>query len=231
MKKTAIVTGAGRGIGRATAVELAQKGYALALLARTESELRETAKLTAAADCLVVPTDVADSAAVQSAVDQTMSRFGRVDAVINCAGYAPRLLIEEVTDAVWREVIDVNLSSAFYLCRAAWPIFRKQKSGAAVLVSSMAARDPLPGFCAYGPAKAAVNLLGLSLAREGAEIGVRVHVVAPGATETAMLRSIATIEQFPTERTMAPADVARVIVACIEGDLIHTNGEAIYLQK
>jgi NAD(P)-dependent dehydrogenase (short-subunit alcohol dehydrogenase family) len=230
-KPVAIVTGAGRGIGRATAIELVRAGFAVALLARTDTDLAQTARLAGAEKCLVIPTDVADSARVDTAVAHTVEHFGRLDAVVNCAGHAPMVGLEETTDKLLREVFEINLLSAFYLCRAAWPIFRRQKRGAVVLVSSEAARDPFPGFSAYAAAKAAVNSLGLSLAREGAEIGVHVHVVAPGATETAMLRGLFTAEQFPTEKTLDPADVARVIGCCVGGELVHSSGEVIYLHR
>jgi NAD(P)-dependent dehydrogenase (short-subunit alcohol dehydrogenase family) len=76
-----------------------------------------------------------------------------------------------------------------------------------------------------------LNLLGKALAAEGAQINVRVHTIAPGAVETEMLRRIASREEFPTEKTLSPADVARVIVQCVEGDLRHTSGEVIYVHK
>ena len=227
----AIVTGGGRGIGRATAIELTRTGYRVALLARTENDLAETARLAGEDKCLIIPTHVAESSRVDAAVSKTLERWGRVDTLIHCAGHAPMLAIEEVTDEALREVFEINLSSAFYLCRAVWPIFRRQARGAVVLVSSEAARDPFPGFSAYGAAKAGINSLGLSLAREGATMGVRVHVVAPGATETGMLRGLFTKEQFPAEKTLAPEDVAKVIVSCVRGELVHSSGEVIYLHR
>jgi 3-oxoacyl-[acyl-carrier protein] reductase len=227
----AIVTGAGRGIGRATSIQLAQAGFRLALLARTKTDLAETARRAGEEKCFVLPADVANSSLVDAAVAQTVQRFGRLDAVVNCAGQAPMFFLQDTTDQMWRDVLDINLSAAFYLCRAAWPVFKRQKSGAVVLVSSVAARDPFPGFAAYGAAKAAINSLGWSLSREGADIGVRVHVVAPGATETAMLRDLFSPQQIPTDKTLAPEDVARVIVSCVRGDLVHSSGEVIYLHK
>jgi NAD(P)-dependent dehydrogenase (short-subunit alcohol dehydrogenase family) len=95
----------------------------------------------------------------------------------------------------------------------------------------MAARDPFPGFAAYGAAKAGLNLFGLALAREGQPINVRVHTVAPGSVETAMFRGIMSAEQWPTDKTLDPAEVARVVAACIHGDLRHTSGEVIYVHK
>ena len=98
-------------------------------------------------------------------------------------------------------------------------------------ISSAAARDPFAGFTAYSAAKAGVNLLGLSLAREGAPHNIRVHTVAPAAVETEMFRKIVSKDQYPTEKTLAPEDVAKTVVACIAGDLQHTSGEVVWLHK
>jgi NAD(P)-dependent dehydrogenase (short-subunit alcohol dehydrogenase family) len=139
--------------------------------------------------------------------------------------------LEQTTPQQWKDTIDTNLSAAFYFCRALWPIWRRQGGGVAVLVSSLAARDPFKGFAAYSAAKSGLNMFGLALAREGAEIGVRAHVVAPGAVETAMLRSIFNAQQIPADQTLDPADLAAVIAQCVRGDLRHTSGEVIYVHK
>jgi 3-oxoacyl-[acyl-carrier protein] reductase len=225
----AIVTGAGRGIGRATALELSRRGYRLALVARGAEDLNETARLAAGALCC--PADVTDPRQVEGVVDQTLDRYGRIDAVVNNAGLAPVRPIPDMTPDEWRAVIDTNLSAAFYLTRAAWPSFDKQRGGVVVNVSSAAARDPFPGFAAYGAAKAGLNLFGLSAAREGEPIGVRVHTVAPSATETAMFRQLMTAEQYPTEKTLDPADVAKIIAQCVTGELRYTSGEVIYVHR
>jgi len=228
-KRVALITGAGRGIGRAVAVALAKLDYAAVLVSRTESELLETEKLGPGA--CVFPCDIAMAQAAKDAVQKSLDTFGRLDAVIHCAGVAPVLKIEETTDAQWHDIIDTNLSAAFNLARAAWPTFVKQKAGVIVNISSVAARDPFVGFAAYGAAKAGVNLLGLALAREGQSHGIRVHTVAPGATETQMFRKLLTPEQFPSEKTLDPADVARVVVQCVTGELAPTNGEVIWVHK
>lgn len=225
----ALITGAGRGIGRATAKLLSSRNYQVALVSRSRAELEETAGLCGGG--LVLPCDVADPAAVEGAVAATVDKFGGVDAIIHCAGVAPVVAIEQMTAEQWHQVIDVNLSAAFYLCKAAWPAFKRQGSGVVVNVSSAAARDPFRGFAAYGAAKAGLNLFGLSAAREGQAIGVRVHTIAPGAVETGMFRSILSAEQYPTENTLAPDDVAQVIVQCVTGELRHTSGEVIYIHK
>jgi NAD(P)-dependent dehydrogenase (short-subunit alcohol dehydrogenase family) len=228
-KPVAIISGAGRGIGRATAIELAHRGYALALLSRSSEQLQQTAEL--AGNGLIVPTDVRRFDQVQAAVVQTSRELGRVDAVVHCAGLAPVVSLADMSVEEWHAVIDTNLSAAFYLYKAAWPIFQEQGFGVMVNVSSQSARDPFPGFGAYGAAKAGVNLLGWSAAREGQAIGVRVHTIAPGAVETEMFRQIMTPDQFPSEKTLAPADVAKVITDCVIGNLQYASGEVIYLRK
>ena len=226
----AIITGAGRGIGRATAVELARRGYRLARAARSVDDLNETARL-AGGKAACFPTDVTDATQVDRLARQTLERFGRIDAVVNNAGLAPVRSIAEMSPREWRDVIETNLSAAFYLTRAAWPAFERQRGGVVVNVSSAAARDPFPGFAAYGAAKAGLNLFGLSAAREGERIGVRVHTIAPSAVETGMFRALMTPEQYPAEKTLDPADLARMIAMCVTGELRYTSGETIYVHK
>jgi NAD(P)-dependent dehydrogenase (short-subunit alcohol dehydrogenase family) len=225
----AVITGAGGGIGRATAIELAARGYRLVLCGRKRASLEATAD--AAGGGAVVPADITLADQVEQVVATAVSQFGRVDLLVNNAGIAPLLGIEQTTDEQWHKVIDTNLSAVFYLCRAVWPHFRRQGGGVIVNVSSLAARDPFPGFAAYGAAKAGLNLLGLSLAREGATMGVRVCTVAPGAVETDLFRSLMTPEQFPASNTLDPADVAKVIAQCAGGELRFTSGEVIWMHR
>ena len=225
-----IVTGASRGIGRATARMLSSKNWRVALVARSTDHLNEAA--SGLSNALTISVDIAKGSSVaDQIVGEVRERFGRIDALVNNAGYAPLLSLEQTTDQVWRDAIDVNLSAAFWSTRSCWPEFKKQGGGVVVNVSSAAARDPFPGFIAYGAAKAAINNLSLSLAREGAKDAIRVHCIAPGATETEMFRSLPGMASFPSESTMSPDDVARVIVQCLSGELAHTSGEVIYLHK
>jgi 3-oxoacyl-[acyl-carrier protein] reductase len=224
----AIVTGAARGIGRAIAAELRRADYEVVLVARTKKDLDEAARDIGG---IASPADVTKPAEVEAVIAETLRRFGRIDAVVNNAGMAPVVAVKDMSIDRWRAVIDTNLSAAFYLARAVWPTFEKRKGGVIVNISSMSARDPFPGFAAYGAAKAGLNLFGLALAREGQPINVRVHTVAPGSVETAMFRGIMSAEQWPTDKTLDPAEVARVVAACIHGDLRHTSGEVIYVHK
>ena len=225
----AVITGAGRGIGRAAAIELAAAGYRLTLISRNREQLAETARLAGAGT--IAPADVTRPDEVTSVIEKTVKAYGRLDAIVHCAGVAPVRSIIEMSPDEWREVIETNLSAAFYLCRAAWPIFRRQHSGVVVNVSSAAARDPFPGFAAYGAAKAGLNGFSLSAAREGQKIGVRVHTIAPAAVETEMFRKILTEEQYPTENALSAHEVARLIAGCIRGELQYTSGEVIYVHK
>ncbi len=228
-RKVAVITGAGRGIGRAVAIELSRLGFDLALIARTASELADTADSIGSAS-LQLTCDVTDAEAIQQAVAATLDRFGRIDCVVNNAGSAPMKSIEHTTPAIWREVIETNLSSAFYLSHAAWESL-KATGGSIVNISSEASRDPLPGFVAYASAKGGVNLLTLMLHREGKPHGIRAYAVAPGAVETQMLRAIIDKTQFPESATLDPNAVARVVGSCVAGELQHSSGEVIFVHR
>lgn len=231
----ALISGASRGIGRATAIALAKLNYRLALVARTQQDLQETARLASAPDSLLLTADITDPDQVKSVIARTLETFGQLDALINIAGLAPVRSIEQMSIEEWKSVIDTNLSAAFYLTKFAWPHLRRAAPATppAVIVniSSLASRDPFAGFAAYGAAKAALNIFGLVAAREGQADHIAVHTIAPGAVETAMFRQLMTKEQYPTEKTLAPEEVAEVIAQCVTGELRHTAGEVIYLHK
>jgi NAD(P)-dependent dehydrogenase (short-subunit alcohol dehydrogenase family) len=225
----ALVAGAGKGIGRETARLLAAT-HSVAILARTESDLVDTASVIGAR-ALPIPADVATPAEVTLAVARTIEKLGRLDVLVNCAGVAPSLSIEETSVEEWHRILDVNLSSVFYSCKAAWPAMKNQGGGVVVNVSSEAARDPFAGFAAYGAAKAGVNLLGRALAKEGGPHNIRIHTVAPAAVETQMFRKLVSTDQWPTEKCLEPVEVARVIVDCVTGSLRYTSGDVIWVHK
>ncbi len=226
----AIITGAGSGIGRATAIQLGYEGYTTVLVGRRRERLEQTAECVTS-ESLILPADVSDPAQAQRLIDDTLAAAGRVDAVVHCAGLAPLLPIEQMETDLFNAVLATNLSAAFHLAKAAWQPMKAQGGGVLVNLSSESSRDPFTGFAAYGAAKAGVNLLGLALAREGHEHNIRVHTIAPAAVKTEMFRQLMTPEQYPTEKTLDPEAVARVIVQCITGDLCYTSGEVIYLHK
>lgn len=234
-EKTAIVTGAGSGIGREVSLLLAQKGYQLALVGRNRHKLEETARLAwgergpDTPGCFVAPLDLCDPRAVRELVLETAKLLGRIDAIANVAGDAPRVPIEEVTPAVWQKCIDTNLSSVVHLVAAAWPILRKQGGGVIVNVSSMASIDPFPGFGIYAASKAGLNMFTHCIAQEGKEANIRAVCVAPGSVETPMLRTHFSTSQIPHEKTLKAQEVAKLICDCITGWRLFKPGEVILM--
>jgi NAD(P)-dependent dehydrogenase (short-subunit alcohol dehydrogenase family) len=189
--KAAIVTGAGRGIGRATALALAAEGARVAICARTAAELDETAAAIRAVGgaALARPVDVADEAAVDAFVAEALAAYGRLDILIHCAAIIAVQPFAEMTATTWDAVMAVNLRGAFLCARAA---FRAMADGGQiVLLSSLSGvRGPekFPGLAAYNASKAGVLALSEILAVEGRPHGIRVNCVSPGAVDTAMLR-------------------------------------------
>ena len=225
----AIVTGAGSGIGLATVKLLDAEGWRLVLVGRGIERLEEAA--SACRDALPFAGDVADPDLGVTVVGRALDHFGRLDAVVNNAGAAPLLPIDEHTPEVIESVFRTNSVGPACLIAAAWETLVAQKSGCVVNVSSIATRDPFPGFFAYAASKAAVELMARSCAKEGAEHGIRAYAVAPGAVETGMLRGLFSEQTLPPEACLSPDEVARVIVDCVLGKRAEESGSTIYVTK
>jgi NAD(P)-dependent dehydrogenase (short-subunit alcohol dehydrogenase family) len=170
--KIAIVTGAGSGIGRAVALALLKEGYAVSLAGRRAEALAETAQLAgaAAARTLAVPTDVADPDAVRALFDQTDAKFGRVDVLFNNAGMgAPAVPHDELSIEKWKQVVDVNLSGAFYCLREAFRVMKAQspRGGRIINNGSISAQTPRMFSAPYTSTKHAITGLTKAAALEG----------------------------------------------------------------
>ena len=179
----AIVAGAGRGIGRAIAVQFAAAGARLVLAARTESELRKTADLCAAhgTSAEVVRTDVASEAEVEALVD----RAGAPDVAVNAAGvYGPIGRSLEVDAQEWARAVGINLVGTFHFCRAVARPMVEQRRGKIIVLAGGGATAPLPFFSSYAASKAGVVRLVETLAEELAEANVQVNAIAPGLVDT-----------------------------------------------
>lgn len=231
----AIVTGAGAGIGRATALLLARSGFRVALAGRNEGPLQEVASEIAqragAPPCVAIHTDVGDPEQVERLIEETQRGFGRIDVLINNAGRSDHLPIDQTDLRSIRATFDVNAIGPALAIHLVWPTFMRQRTGCVVNVSSYGTDDPFPGLFAYAAAKASVNLMARSCAKEGAEFGVRAFAVAPGAVETALLRSIFDRAMLPPEACMTPEDVARVILDCVQGRRDRDNGRTIFMRR
>jgi NAD(P)-dependent dehydrogenase (short-subunit alcohol dehydrogenase family) len=188
--KVAIVTGASQGIGRSTAVRLAQDFPALTLVARDQGHLEETAHLVreAGTNALVVALDLSDRAAAQAVVDQTLSAFGRIDALLNIAGAVPQIDLFEMTDEQWDAGLALKLHGARRLTLAAWPAL-KQSQGSVVLISGNSAVFPKAPYAAVGVINAAIVALAKAFSDRGITDGVQVNSVLPGPVMTGRRRS------------------------------------------
>jgi len=224
----AIVTGAGSGIGRATALALSREGHRVILAGRRLSSLQETGALLEG-DWHAVTTDVAQPADVASLVDTTVGRWERLDVLVNNAGKAPLLDIDESTPEVIEQTFAVNAIGPANAIARAWPVFKRQKSGCIVNISTLGTDDPFPGFFVYAASKAAKELMVKSCAKEGEPFGIRAFAVAPGAVETPMLRGIFDEQAIPPGACLQPEQVAETIMQCIRGERDDMNGRTIYL--
>ncbi len=226
-----LVTGGGRGIGRAVCQRFAGAGSIVTAVARTASELDETRSIVeqAGGRCLVQVGDVGTEQDVQRVVAGVRDRLGQVDVLVNCAGVAPLAAIEDLTPELFDEIWRVNARATYLTCRAAWPIMRTQGGGVIVNISSVASIDPFPGFAAYGAAKAWVNVWTKALAEEGRAVGIRVFAVAPGAVETQMLRG--PFPEFPKKDTLEPGDVADVVHSLAQPACRYATGQTVFVRK
>ena len=183
--KVAIMTGAGRGLGREMALALAEAGADIVAAARTPAQLDETAALVRAQGrrCLVIPTDVTHSPAVNAMVDATIAEFERIDILVNNAGGATRGMnrpVEAITDEQWRTGIDVNLSGAFYCCRAALPHMMRQGSGKIINVTSGLGVRAGRNNIIYSTAKAGLINFTRVLAMNYADKNIQSTLILPG---------------------------------------------------
>jgi NADP-dependent 3-hydroxy acid dehydrogenase YdfG len=218
--RSVAVTGAGRGIGAATARLLAELGASIALAARSESELVEVAQSISDAGgrATYLVTDVTKPGDLEELVQLAIEQFGSLDALINNAGIAFNSPLAAVDLADWNAMIDVNLRGVLHGIAAALPHFVSQRSGHIVTVASVAAYKWAPGQGVYAATKAAVRALGEVLRQEAAQFNVRSTLVSPGFTHTEFVstssRDTAQLASLQARRdalAMPPAAVAEAI--------------------
>jgi len=202
--RVAFITGGARGQGRAHALALAAEGANVVIADAprpmadltyplgTEDDLRETAEQVEKLGglCLTITMDVRDSAAVGAAVEETVSRLGSLDIVVANAGIVSTGPLEEVTDEIWHQLMDTNLTGAFHTLRAAVPVMRRQRFGRIVVTSSMGGRMGIPELAAYNATKWGVIGLAKSVALEVAKEGITVNVICPTTVQTPMVQPV-----------------------------------------
>ena len=186
----AIVTGASQGIGRAAAIRLARDFSAVVLAARQEDELKTTAcsVQSAGAEPLIYALDLREPRSVEVLVQDTLNRFGRIDALLNIAGAVPQIELFEMTDTQWEDGMALKLHGARRLTIRAWDAL-KASHGSVVLISGSAALDPKPSSAAVATINAAIIALAKAFAEQGIQDGVQVNSVVPGPVMTGRRRS------------------------------------------
>jgi 3-oxoacyl-[acyl-carrier protein] reductase len=235
--KVAVVTGASSGIGRATAVVLARNGSAVVVnYHKNERGAAETVQEIHAMrrNALSVCADVTDRAQVKQMITEVMDNFGRIDVLVNNAGSIVKLMrIEDCTDELWDEVLNVNLKSVFLCSQAVIPHMKEQKWGRIINVSSLAAQiGGRGGSLPYAAAKAAVNTFTKGLANELGPHKITVNAVAPGIVLTPFHDQFSrpdrlqeVINATPLQRAAQPEEVAELIAFLATEEAGYITGE------
>ena len=234
--RVGLVTGAGSGIGRATARLLAERGGAVvaadvnaAAAAETAAQIRTGGGRAEGCGC-----DVTRAADVEAALSLARQRFGGLDVLVNCAGILRIAPLEVTTEKEWSEVLAVNLTGAFLLTRAALTAMREQGGGAIVHIASRAALRAKEGHGAYAASKAGILQLTQMAALEGAPHRIRVNCVCPGFVDTPMTRSGYDASAFeawnqicPLGRPAQPEDIARAMLFLASDEASFITGIAL----
>jgi 3-oxoacyl-[acyl-carrier protein] reductase len=237
--KTALITGASRGIGRAIAIEFARSGADVALVGRDGDALEETAAACESVRPGVVAlrfiADVADRQSVERFVTETVERFGRLDSAVANAGQSVDALLLRLSDETIDQLLEVNLKSAFHLCRAVARPMMRQRTGAIVLMSSIVGITGNAGQAAYAATKAGLIALCKSLAKELGSRNIRVNAVAPGLIETALTERMPDaakeflIKQAALGRAGKPEDVSGAVVFLCSDAAGYITGQTLII--
>ncbi|MBY0583147.1 MAG: SDR family oxidoreductase [Sphingomonas sp.] len=245
MTRVAIVTGASRGIGRATAIRLAQDFAAVAIVARDPDTLAQTGAAIAelGAMPLVLEGDLRDPVVIEQLVSATLARFGRIDALVNIAGAVPQGDLFTMTDAEWADGLSLKFHAARRLTIAAWEALKASR-GAVVITSGTSAITPKASLAAVGTINAAISAMAKAFAERGLTDGVQVNTILPGPVMTdrrrAMLQKFAdakglsldaAIDRFATDSGIArygePGDIAHAIAFLVAPQTRWMTGAAL----
>ena len=233
--KTAIVTGAGSGIGKAIALELASRGCDVAVCGRRLEPVQATAaEITALGRrAFAASADVANGESVTAFVAEVLKAFGHIDILVNNAGLTRDNLLIRMSEEEWDAVLGTNLKGAFLLSKAVARPMMKQRSGAIVNISSVVGLIGNPGQCNYAASKAGLIALTQSMAKELASRNIRVNAVAPGFIVSQMTDAIpddlksAMLAQIPAGRFGQVTDIAKAVAFLAGPDASYITGQTL----
>ena len=212
----AIVTGAGRGIGRAIALALAREGYSLCIAARTREELEETRRLSQLPieRALIVLVDLADEGSADAIIETALDLFGRIDVLVNNAGWAPpRTALTKMRAEDASRILAVNLRASIALARAAAVSMTERGSGAIINIASSAARNMAAGEAVYAASKAGLIAFTHAAFAELGDRGIKVSVIVPGLVDTALIPNNKRLDRA---LMLAPDDVAAAVLDIVK---------------
>jgi NAD(P)-dependent dehydrogenase (short-subunit alcohol dehydrogenase family) len=237
--KIALITGGGRGLGRAIALAFAEAGADVAVTSRTLEQLNEVAELIRAQGrrALAAECDVSDSASVAQMVGATRQEFGRIDVLVNCAGVGWAEKLAEMSDGTWDWIIKTNLYGTFYFCREVLRGMIEQKGGSIINIASVAGAKGVPGLGAYGASKGGVITLTKALAMENTRYSVRVNAIAPGYFRTDMNSAILDdpdagpkiIKRIPMRRAGEPKEIGGLAIYLASDESSFVTGEVYFI--
>lgn len=234
--RVAIVTGAGRGIGKAIALGLADAGAAVVVAARTASDIQSTASEIEAKGkkALAVPTDVRVSDQVNSLMNETVKELGRIDILVNNAGGSFNISTMELSEGGWDAIVRENLKSVFLCSQAAAKVMTRQKRGAIVSIASIAGLQAYTANAAYGAAKAGIMNLTKTLAIDLAEHNIRVNAIAPGYIATPGMAQLFAgrpdaAKQIPLARPGQPEDIVGGVIFLVSDASLYVTGETMVI--
>jgi NAD(P)-dependent dehydrogenase (short-subunit alcohol dehydrogenase family) len=234
-QKVALVTGAARGIGLATAKRFLAEGWRVALLDIDGATLAHAhAALAQPQTALALPCDVADATGVANAIGKIEQQFGRLDALVNNAGVATFKPLLETTHAEWERVLAVNLTGPFLTVQTAAPLMAKNGGGAIVNITSISGLRASTLRVAYGTSKAALDHLTRQQAAELASLGIRVNAVAPGPVDTAMAKAVHSAairadyhDAIPLNRYGLEEEIAAAIFFLCSDEASYVTGQTL----
>jgi len=237
--RVAIVTGASQGIGRAIALELPKVGAHVVACSRRRAAVEAVAEAVRAEGrrALAIACDVGDARQVDAAVSQALATFGRIDVLVNNAGYRIRARFEDLPREEWDAMVQTNLTGVFLLSQSVGRVMIRQGGGKIVNVTSVAGRTGSRGMAAYAATKAGVATLTQSLGAEWAKYNITVNAVAPGPVDTEGVREVwktpamtaSAAREVPLQRLGRPEEIAWAVIFVASDQANFMTGETVYI--